>query len=64
MTDKEKYDKAVLAALAANTLLNLHRCINCDNYSTAGCEVHQTPIPDDYLYTPNDCAQWLPIIPF
>jgi hypothetical protein len=64
MTEKDKFEKAALAVRAGNALLNLPRRINCDHYSPAGCEVHQTVIEDEYLYTPNDCPDWLPLIPF
>ncbi len=65
MTDKEAYKAAVSTVQEAHAFLNLHRCINCEHYDALGsCAEHQTAIPDEYLYTPNDCPTWLQNAPF
>jgi hypothetical protein len=64
MTDKEAYTAAVQAFNDAQRFIDQHRCINCEHYTPAGCTEHQTAIPADYLYTPNDCPTWLQKVPF
>lgn len=62
MTDKEQFHAAVQAIKEAQAFTGLNRCINCEHYQGA-CTKHGD-IPADYLYTPNECPDHAPNIPF
>ena len=64
MTDQEKYETALKALDAAQTILKQPRCIRCD-YMMAGnrCEKFGE-VPPEYLYTPTDCGEFIDEIPF
>lgn len=64
MTDQEKYETALKALDAAQTILNVPRCVRCD-YMMAGhhCEKFG-PVPPEYLYAPTDCGEFIDEIPF
>lgn len=63
MTDQDKYMKAKEALAAAEHFVNLPRCANCDHLTAKGCTKHG-PVPDEYMYTPNECGDFEDIIPF
>lgn len=67
MTDKEAYNEAIKQSHEIGKFLELPRCISCEHYQTGGkgaqCVKHGG-IPDEYLYTPNECPDYQFEIPF
>ena len=47
---------------------NIHEpkcCHTCDSYNENGlCQEYLTQPPEDFAQSLNQCAEWLPIIPF
>lgn len=65
MTDKEKYETALKALDAAQTILNQPRCVRCDHMmgKLGKCDKFGQ-VPPEYLYTPTDCGEFIDEIPF
>ena len=68
MTEDQKlYEAAIVTKLDAEYFINQPRCITCEHYQTGGrgaaCVMHG-PVPVEYLYTPNECADYEIVIPF
>lgn len=55
LSDKEQYEQAA-------KFLQLPRCVQCFHYQTGGqsaqCTKLSQEIPLEYLYTPNECADF------
>jgi hypothetical protein len=68
MTDKQAYEAAVVALREARAFVDKPRCINCEHYQSAGksatCVLYGQAIPDEYLWTPNECTGHEISIPF
>lgn len=65
MTDKEQYEAALKTQSQVTKFIDTPRCINCDNFSATGeCTEYRTSIEPEYMYTPNECEKWSPLIPF
>lgn len=67
MTDKENYDSALITSAEVGKFIALPRCIKCDQYqgnSSGGACIKHGDIPEEYLYTPNECQDYSEDIPF
>lgn len=64
MTDKDAYEAAFQTMVEAQKLFNKPRCINCTNYHGQNTCVQHGEIPDEYLYTPNECPDHSHAPPF
>ena len=67
MTDKEAYNDAVRQADELRAFLDKPRCVTCQHYQSGGhgaaCVMHGA-IPEEYLFTPNECGDYEIDIPF
>jgi len=66
MTDKETYEAALRSKVAAEDYLNQSRCFDCEHLNKlhGNVCVFNGGVPDDYLYTVNECSDFHLIIPF
>lgn len=64
-TDKENYEAALRARDAAKYMLDLKRCIACDNLNQVNNECRlMGAVPEEFLHTPNECNSFHVIVPF
>ncbi|CAB4198231.1 hypothetical protein UFOVP1309_62 [uncultured Caudovirales phage] len=64
-TDKENYEAAIRARDAAKYMLDLKRCISCDNLDqeTKVCRLNGA-VPEEFLHSPSECTDYFIIVPF
>lgn len=64
--DRQAYEAALRAKVAAQDFLEKPRCFDCDHLDKIAGNVcvFNGGVPDDYLYTPNECPEFALIIPF